>query len=172
MSNYFANAGVMMYAAVHADFMQVSNMVVHNNFLYRFLNPEIAPVQEELSGWLYEGITFFDFYTARLNYTIRPPIWNASVPISPWGWHIVLSENKFGASEGLDPNIISLGNLDPNEALVDRKNCYVTEPLIPGSEHEQRIPLLWRQNYEKGVYSKHGSKIPQVRWYWYAIDCN
>ncbi|KAL7313445.1 hypothetical protein PS15m_007194 [Mucor circinelloides] len=161
MSNYFANAGVMMYAAVHADFMQVSNMVVHNNFLYRFLNPEIVPVQEELSGWLYEGITFFDFYTARLNYTIRPPIWNASVPISPWGWHIVLSENKFGASEGLDPNIISLGNLDPNEAFVDRKNCYVTEPLIPGSEHEQRIPLLWRQNYEKGVYSKHGSKIPQ-----------
>ncbi|KAK4518755.1 phosphatidate cytidylyltransferase [Mucor velutinosus] len=161
LSNYFANAGVMMYAAVHADFLQVSNMVVHNNFLYRFLNPEVAPDEKEVAAWLYEGITFFDFYTARLNYTIRPPIWNASVPISPWGWHIVLSDNKFGASEGLDPNIISLGNLDPKEALVDSKNCYVTEPLIPGSEHEQRVPLLWRQNYEKGVYTKHGGKIPQ-----------
>ncbi|KAI8638573.1 hypothetical protein BD408DRAFT_446651 [Parasitella parasitica] len=161
MSNYFANTGVMMYAAIHADFMQVSNMVLHNNFLYRFLNPEVAPVQEQLAGWLYEGFTFFDFYTARLNYTIRPPIWNSSVPISPWGWHIVLSENKFGASEGMDPNVISLGNLDPNEAYIDRKNCYVTEPLMPGSEHDQRIPLLWKQTYEKGVYTKHGGKIPQ-----------
>ncbi|KAG2199680.1 hypothetical protein INT46_006305 [Mucor plumbeus] len=161
MSNYFANTGVMMYAAVHADFMQVSNMVLHNNFLYRFLDPEVTPDQEQVSGWLYEGFTFFDFYTARLNYTIRPPIWDSSVPISPWGWNIVLSENKFGASEGLDPNVISLGNLDPNEALVDHKNCYVTEPLVSGLEQDQRIHLLWRQNYEKDVQSKHGGRIPQ-----------
>lgn len=162
MSNYFANTGVMMYAAVHADFMQVSNMVLHNNFLYRFLNPEVTPDQQDVSGWLYEGFTFFDFYTARLNYTIRPPIWDSSVPISPWGWNIVLSENKFGASEGLDPNVISLGNLNPNEALVDHKNCYVTEPLMSGSEPDQRIHLLWRQTYEEDVHSKHGGRIPQV----------
>jgi hypothetical protein len=161
VSNYLANTGVMMYAAVHADFMQVSNMVVYKNFLYRFLGKEVAPPAEQ-DGWLYEGVTYFDFYTARLNYTIRPPIWNSSVPISPWGWHIVVSDNKFGASEGVDPNVISLGNLDPNESFVDTKNCYVTEPLVAGSEKAEVVPLLWRQSYEQGKYSKNGGKIPKV----------
>jgi hypothetical protein len=162
ISNYLANTGVMMYAAVHADFMQVSNMVVYNNFLYRFIGSDVALVPEELNNWLYEGVTFFDFYTARLNYTIRPPIWNSSVPLSPWGWHIVISDNKFGSSKGLDPNVISLGNLDPTEALVDRKNCYVTEPLLDDADNSEIVPLLWRQLYQKGVFSKHGAKIPQV----------
>ncbi|KAG0169402.1 hypothetical protein DFQ30_003675 [Apophysomyces sp. BC1015] len=160
VSNYLANTAVMMYAAVHADFMQVSNMVVSNNFLYRFLGHEVDP-PAPLDGWLYEGITFFDFYTARRNYTIRPPIWNSSVPISPWGWHIVVADNKFGASEGIDPNVISLGNLDPNEALVDKKNCYVTSPVIPGANHYGVVPLLWRQQYEADVYTRNGGKIPK-----------
>lgn len=150
-----------MYAAVHADYKQVSNMVVYNNFLYRFLGHQEAPVPEELDGWLYEGVTFFDFYTARYNYTIRPPIWNSSVPISPWGWHIVVSENKFGAIPGLDPNVISLGNIDLDEAWVDRKNCYVTEPLLAGTRDEHVVPLVWRQNFEEGVYSKNGGKVPK-----------
>ncbi|GAA5815699.1 hypothetical protein MFLAVUS_009213 [Mucor flavus] len=160
ISNYLANTGVMMYAAVHADYKQVSNMIVHNNFLYRFLGQDFA-APEELDGWLYEGVTFFDFYTARLNYTIRPPIWNSSVPISPWGWNIVVSENKFGASKGVDPNVISLGNLDPKEGRFDRKNCYVTEPLVTGSKNAQVVPLLWRQSYEEGLFSKNGGKIPK-----------
>lgn len=151
----------MMYAAVHADYKQVSNMIVHNNFLYRFLGNDFA-APEELDGWLYEGVTFFDFYTARLNYTIRPPIWNSSVPISPWGWNIVVSENKFGASKGVDPNVISLGNLDPKEGRFDRKNCYVTEPLVSGSKNAEVVPLLWRQSYEDGLFSKNGGKIPKV----------
>jgi hypothetical protein len=162
ISNYLANTAVMMYAAVHADFMQVSNMVVHNNFLYRFLGPDVAPVQEVLSNWLYEGVTFFDFYTARLNYTIRPPIWNSSVPLSPWGWHVVVSDNKFGSTKGLDPNVISLGNLNPAETFVDRKNCYVTDPLLAGARNSEVVPLLWRQSYQKGVYSRYGTKLPQV----------
>ncbi|CDS09528.1 hypothetical protein LRAMOSA10888 [Lichtheimia ramosa] len=160
VSNYLANDAIMMYAATHADFMQVSNMVVYNNFFYKFIGNELAP-PEPLNGWLYEGITFFDFYTARLNYTIMPPIWNSTVPISPWGWHIVLSENKFGAAEGLDPNVISLGNLDPSEAFIDHSNCYVTPPLLPGSEHGSTIPLLWRQTFEPGVYTQHGGKVPK-----------
>ncbi|KAF7728998.1 hypothetical protein EC973_005029 [Apophysomyces ossiformis] len=162
ISNYLANTAVMMYAATHADFMQVSNMVVADNFLYRFLDHNVDP-PAPLDGWLYEGITFFDFYTARLNYTIRPPIWNSSVPISPWGWHIVVTDNKFGAAEGIDPNVISLGNLDPKEALVDKSNCYVTEPIIPGSPKHGVVPLLWRQMYEPNVYTKNGGKIP--KWY-------
>jgi hypothetical protein len=151
----------MMYAAVHADFLQVSNMIVHKNFLYRFLGQEFAP-PAELDGWLYEGVTFFDFYTARLNYTIRPPIWNSSVPISPLGWHIVVSDNKFGSSTGIDPNVISLGNLDPKEYFVDTTNCYVTEPLVPGSAKAEVVPILWRQDYEKGLFTKNGGKIPKV----------
>lgn len=151
-----------MYAAVHADFLQVSNTIVHKNFLYRFLGDAFNP-PAELNGWLYEGITYFDFYTARYNYTIRPPIWNSSVPISPLGWHIVISDNKFGSSSDLDPNVISLGNLDPNEYSVDKKNCYVTEPLIAGSDDSHVVPILWRQDYEEGVFTKHGGKIPKVK---------
>ncbi|KAI9471792.1 MAG: hypothetical protein EXX96DRAFT_581624 [Benjaminiella poitrasii] len=161
ISNYLANTGVMMYAATHADYKQVSNIVVYKNLLYRFLGQDVSPVPEELDGWLYEGITFFDFYTARLNNTIRPPIWNTSVPISPWGRHIVVSNNRFGASEGLDPNVISLGNLNPAEAYVDQKNCYITEPLLADTEHQATVPLLWRQTYRQGVYTRYGSKIPE-----------
>ncbi|ORY93492.1 hypothetical protein BCR43DRAFT_478609 [Syncephalastrum racemosum] len=161
ISNYLANDAIMMYAATHADFMQVSNMVVYNNFFYRFLDKNVQPVEEELDGWLYEGVTFFDFYTARLNYTIMPPIWNSSVPVSPWGWHIVVSSNKFGAKKGLDPNVISLGNLDPREAMIDRSNCYVNDPLIPDSDEAHVVPLLWRQSFEPGVYTRFGSKIPK-----------
>lgn len=161
ISNYLANTGVMMYAAAHADYKQISNIVVHKNFLYRFLGKEIT-IPEELDGWLYEGVTFFDFYTARLNYTIRPPIWNSSVPISPWGRHIVVSDNKFGASKGVDPNVISLGNLNPGQGYFDRKNCYVTEPLVAGPKNAEVVPLLWRQSYEKGKFSKNGGKIPMV----------
>ncbi|KAG2227142.1 hypothetical protein INT45_003872, partial [Circinella minor] len=160
LSNYMANNAVMMYAAVHADFMQVSNMVVSDNFFYRFLGDSMRP-EEEMDGWLYEGVTFFDFYTARLNYTIRPPIWNSSVPVSPWGWHIVVSNNKFGALEGVDPNVISLGNLDLEEALIDKKNCYVTDPLLPGSSHGAVVPTLWRQTYEPGVFTRYGGKVPK-----------
>ncbi|KAI8148370.1 hypothetical protein BJV82DRAFT_653504 [Fennellomyces sp. T-0311] len=161
ISNYLANNAIMMYAAVHADFMQVSNMVVANNFFYKFLGKNMAP-EEELDGWLYEGVTFFDFYTARLNYTIRPPIWNSSVPVSPWGWHIVISNNKFGAIEGEDPNVISLGNLDIQEALVDKKNCYVTNPLVPGSSMGSVVPTVWRQTYEPGIFTRHGGKVPKA----------
>ena len=160
LSNYMANSAVMLYAAVHADFMQVSNMVVSNNFFYRFLGDDLRP-EAELDDWLYEGVSFFDFYTARLNYTIRPPIWNSSVPVSPWGWHIVVSNNKFGALEGVDPNVISLGNLDLEEALVDKKNCYVTDPLLPGSAHGAVVPALWRQTYEPGVFTQNGGKVPK-----------
>lgn len=161
ISNYLAHDAVMMYAATHADFMQVSNMVVYNNFFYRFLGPNVAPPEKDLDGWLYEGVTFFDFYTARLNYTIMPPIWNSSVPISPWGWHIVISSNKFAAHEDTDPNVISLGNLDPNEAYIDKRNCYVTDPLIDGVDEDHVVPLLWRQSYEPGVYTRHGGRIPK-----------
>ncbi|KAI9492900.1 hypothetical protein BDB00DRAFT_826081 [Zychaea mexicana] len=161
VSNYLANNAVMMYAAVHADFMQVSNMVVHNNFFYKFLGEQVATKDKELDGWLYEGVTFFDFYTARLNYTIRPPIWNSSVPISPWGWHIVVSDNKFGAADGLDPNVISLGNLDLEDALVDRKNCYVTDPLVPGSSEGATVPIVWRQTFEPGIFTRYGGKVPK-----------
>lgn len=163
ISNYLANDAIMMYAATHADFMQVSNMVVYNNFFYRFLDKDVQPVEEELDGWLYEGVTFFDFYTARLNYTIMPPIWNSSVPVSPWGWHIVVSSNKFGAKQGLDPNVISLGNLDPREAMVDRSNCYVNDPLLPETDDANVVPLLWRQSYERGVYTRFGGKVPKVK---------
>lgn len=163
ISNYLANTAVMMYVAVHANFMQVSNMVVYNNFLYRFLGDDIVSVPGEVKDWLHEGITFFDFYTARLNYTVRVPIWNSSVPVSPWGWHIVVSKNKSGSTQGLDPNVISLGNLNPAEALIDQKNCYVTEPLVDDCLHNcEVVPLLWRQSYKKSVYTKYGSKIPQV----------
>ncbi|KAG0940709.1 hypothetical protein G6F57_011348 [Rhizopus arrhizus] len=161
ISNYLANTGIMMYAAVHADYLQVTNMIIHNNFLYRFLGPEMAP-PPPLGGWLYEGITFYDFYTARRNYTSKVPIWDSSVSISPYGWHIVVSGNKFGAIEGLDPNVISLGNLDPKEGLVDSKNCYVTEPLeFDSKTHDHSVPLLWRQMYEEERISKHGSRIPK-----------
>ncbi|KAI7901062.1 uncharacterized protein BX663DRAFT_476136 [Cokeromyces recurvatus] len=160
ISNYLANTGVMMYVATHADFEQVSNIVVHKNMLYKFFGHDVAPVSEELNGWLYEGITFFDFYTARVNNTILPPIWNSSVPISPWGWHIVISDNRFGASEGLDPNIISLGNLDLAEAYVDRKNCYVTEPFN-GNTSSAVVPLLWRQSFQQDQYTRYGARIPQ-----------
>ncbi|KAI8981741.1 hypothetical protein BDF20DRAFT_911996 [Mycotypha africana] len=165
ISNYFANAGVYMYAAAHADYLQVSNIVVYNNFLYKFLGEDVAPVAEEQKGWLYEGITFFDFYTARLNYTIRPPIWNESVPISPLGSHIVISSNKFGAVENLAPDIINLGNLNPQEAFVDPKNCYVTEPFNEEDEDEQRlvhsVPIVWRQLFHKDRTTKFGSFVPQ-----------
>lgn len=150
----------MMYAATHADFMQVSNMVIYNNLFYKFIP---FPVPEPLKGWLYEGITFYDFWTARLNYTIMPPIWNSTVPISPWGWHIVISNNRFGAVKGMDPNVISLGNMDPREAFVDHFNCYVTEPLIPQSENGPLVPILWRQTFEPGLYTQHGGKVPKVR---------
>ncbi|KAI8983904.1 hypothetical protein BDB01DRAFT_897012 [Pilobolus umbonatus] len=158
LSNYLANTGIMMYAAVHADFMQVSNMVVSDNFLYRFLGKELdAP--PPLNGWLYEGITFFDFYTARLNYTIRPPIWDKSSPLSPWGRQIVGSNNKFGAADGLDPNVISLGNLDPDEALFDSTNCYVTKPLVSGSSV---VPLLWRQIFQTNTRTINDGQIPKA----------
>ncbi|RCI02192.1 hypothetical protein CU098_002105, partial [Rhizopus stolonifer] len=161
ISNYLANTGIMMYAAVHADFLQVTNMVIANNFLYRFLGTEVAP-PAPLNGWLYEGITFYDFYTARQNYTSRVPVWDSSVPISPYGWHIVVTNNRMGASEGLDPNIISLGNLDPREGFVDNKNCYVTEPLeFDVAARDHTISLLWRQMYEEDRTSKYGSKIPK-----------
>lgn len=151
-----------MYAAVHADFLQVSNMIVHNNFLYRFLGSEMSP-PAPLRGWLYEGITFYDFYTARANYTSPKPVWDSSVAISPLGWHIVVSSNKFGAAEGLDPNVISLGNLDPKEGLVDNKNCYVTEPLEYNPfTRDSTVPLLWRQMYEEDRTTKNGGKVPKV----------
>ncbi|KAI9270771.1 hypothetical protein BDA99DRAFT_534876 [Phascolomyces articulosus] len=160
VSNYMADSGVMIYAAVHADFMQISNMVVANNFFYKFLDDSFR-AEEQLNGWLYEGVTFFDFYTARLNYTIRPPIWNSSVPISPWGWHIIVSNNKFGAVDGMDPNVISLGNLALEDALVDKSNCYVTDPLLPGSSKGGLVPVLWRQTYEPGVFTRYGGKVPK-----------
>ncbi|KAI9252666.1 hypothetical protein BY458DRAFT_582225 [Sporodiniella umbellata] len=161
ISNYLANTGVMMYAAVHSNFLQVSNMVVANNFLYRFFGPESSP-PAPLNGWLYEGISYYDFYTARQNYTSKVPIWDSSVPISPLGWHIVVSNNKMGAIEGLDPNIISMGNLDPREGFVDKKNCYVTEPLefdITGKDHT--VSLMWRQVYDEERTSKYGGKVPR-----------
>ncbi|ORE10456.1 hypothetical protein BCV72DRAFT_247524 [Rhizopus microsporus var. microsporus] len=161
ISNYLANTGIMMYAAVHADFLQVSNMVIHNNFLYRFLGSEMSP-PAPLSGWLYEGITFYDFYTARANYTSPKPVWDSSVAISPLGWHIVVSSNKFGAVEDLDPNVISLGNLDPKEGLVDNKNCYVTEPLEYNPfTRDPTVSLLWRQIYEEDRTTKNGGKVPK-----------
>ncbi|RCH80645.1 hypothetical protein CU098_001456, partial [Rhizopus stolonifer] len=161
ISNYLANMGLMMYAAAHADYLQVSNMIVHKNFFYHFLGEDVAPVPEEQRGWLYDGVTFFDFYTARFNNTIRPPIWNSSVPISPWGWHIVVSENKFGASEGLDPYLISMGNLDEREAHIDKKNCFVTEPLVPGSRDAYIVPIIWRESFEEGLFTKNQGKIPK-----------
>ncbi|KAI9311076.1 hypothetical protein BX666DRAFT_2032345 [Dichotomocladium elegans] len=161
ISNYFANTAAMMYAAVHADFMQVHNMVVYNNMFYKFLGKQWEPKDPALNGWLYEGITFFDFYTARLNYTIAPPIWNSSVPLSPWGWHIVISDNKFAAAKGLDPNVISLGNLDPSSAYVDRRNCYTTTPLVSDAESGSTVALLWRQTYDPGLTTQFGGKVPK-----------
>ncbi|ORZ13516.1 hypothetical protein BCR42DRAFT_467162 [Absidia repens] len=158
VSNYLANTAVMMYVANHADFMQVDNLVVYNNFLYRFLDHNVDP-PAPLDGWLYEGITFFDFWTARRNNTIRPPIWNSSVPISPHAHNIVITNNKFGAAQGIDPNVISMGNLDPAQAKVDKKNCYVTRPLIPTATNN-RVPLLWRQNYRSDMSASFGGKIP------------
>ncbi|KAL0075829.1 secreted cell wall surface anchor family protein [Phycomyces blakesleeanus] len=159
VSNYLANTAVMLYAAVHADFMQVSNMVVADNFLYRFMDPQ-RDLNSPVYGWLYEGITFFDFYTARNNYTIRPPIWNSSVPISPWGWNIEITHNKFAATADLDPNVISLGNLDLKEASVDTTNCYVTRPLDPKASVPGQVPVLWRQTYLLDRHGLNGARIP------------
>jgi hypothetical protein len=153
----------MMYVAGHADYPQISNMVVANNFLYKFLGHEFDP-PVPTDGWLNEGITFFDFYTTRQNNTVKPPIdWNATIPISSLGWDIIISENKFGATTDLDPNVISLGNLDLSEAYVDQKNCYVTEPLIPGADSAEVIPVLSQRQYEEGVFSRNGGRIPEVK---------
>jgi hypothetical protein len=151
----------MIYVANHADFMQVDNTVVYNNFIYRFLDHNVDPAEPHLAGWLYEGITFYDFWTARLNNTIRPPIWNSSVPISPFAHQVVITGNRFGAATGIDPNVISLGNLDPTQAMIDGKNCYVSAPLVP--ELGSKVPLLWRQTYKPDVVAPFGGKIPQVR---------
>lgn len=151
----------MMYVANHANFMQVDNLVVYNNFIYRFLDHTFGPADAQLAGWLYEGITFYDFWTARLNYTVKAPIWNSSVPISPFAHQIVITNNKFGAADELDPNVISMGNLDPKQSLVDRNNCYVTPPLVPESQ-SNKVPLLWRQSYKDGVTARFGSRIPKV----------
>ncbi|KAI8384250.1 uncharacterized protein BYT42DRAFT_254331 [Radiomyces spectabilis] len=159
VSNYLANTAVMMYVANHADFMQVSNIVVHDNFFYRFLDHSFDP-PAPLDGWLYEAVTFFDFWTARYNNTIRPPIWNSSVPISPWASQITVEHNKFGAAPGIDPNVISLGNLNPKEAFISKSNCYVTEPLLPASETPGVVPLLWRQQFVENVVTPYGGKIP------------
>ncbi|KAG1436403.1 hypothetical protein G6F56_013571 [Rhizopus delemar] len=98
-------------------------MVIHKNFLFRFLSEEMSP-PDPLGGWLYEGISFYDFYTARQNYTSRIPIWNSTVPISPLGSQITVTSNKFGAIKGLDPNIISFGNLDYQQGFTEN-NCYL-----------------------------------------------
>ncbi|KAI8343100.1 hypothetical protein BC941DRAFT_458720 [Chlamydoabsidia padenii] len=162
VSNYLANTAVMMYVANHADFMQVDNIVVYNNFIYRFLDHTFGPADPQLNGWLYEGITFYDFWTARLNYTILPPIWNSSVPLSPYAHQITITNNKFGAADGIDPNVISMGNLNPKHALVDRNNCYVTQPLVPESQ-SNKVSLLWRQTYKDGPTTRYGGKIPQTQ---------
>lgn len=150
----------MIYVANHADFMQVDNTVVYNNFIYRFLDHNVDPAEPYLAGWLYEAITFYDFWTARLNNTIRPPIWNSSVPISPFAHQVVITGNRFGAASGIDPNVISLGNLDPSQAMIDGKNCYVSASLVPGSG--SKVPLLWRQTYKPNASTPFGGKVPQV----------
>ncbi|ORX54626.1 hypothetical protein DM01DRAFT_1305304, partial [Hesseltinella vesiculosa] len=162
-ANYLANTAVMMYVANHADFQQVENIVVANNFLYRLLDHNVDP-EPPLDGWLYEAITFFDFWTARLNNTIRPPIWNSSLPISPWAKDIYISHNKFGAAADVDPNVISMGNIDLDGIHVDRTNCYVTKPLTydNGLQYLESnvVPLLWRQDYQPNVRALHGGKVP------------
>jgi hypothetical protein len=59
--------------------------------------------------------------------------------------------------------VISLGNLDLSEAYVDQKNCYVTEPLIPGADSAEVIPVLSQRQYEEGVFSRNGGRIPEVK---------
>ncbi|KAI8086281.1 uncharacterized protein BX664DRAFT_335414 [Halteromyces radiatus] len=156
VSNYLANTAVMIYVANHADFQQIDNMVVYDNFFFHFLGKEFDP-PAPLAGWLYEGITFYDFWTARLNNTIRPPFWNSSAPLSPFAHNIIISDNHFASAKGIDPNVISLGNLEPTQAHVDKKNCYVTEPLLNDTN---RVPLLWRQQYQKDTFARYGNKIP------------
>ncbi|KAI9306034.1 hypothetical protein BJ944DRAFT_160658 [Cunninghamella echinulata] len=165
INNYMANSAIMMYAANHADFDQVENIVVSNNFLYKFLGNEYGP-PEPLNGWLFEGITYYDFGAAKLNWTIDKPIWNSSVPISRFAHKIVVTNNKFAATNDLDPNVINLGNIDPTEAFVDPNNCYVTNPLVPG---QTTVPLLWRQQYQENTNTHLGGKIPQ-RFDFYSKD--
>ncbi|CAO3674863.1 unnamed protein product [Rhizopus stolonifer] len=160
VSNYLANTAVMLYTALHADFLQISNIAIHKNFLFRFLGKEMSP-PDPLDGWLYEGISFYDFYTARQNYTSRIPIWDSTVPISPFGSQIMVTSNRFGAAEGLDPNVISFGNLDYQQGFAEN-NCYVTEPLdYDPITHDSSVSLLWRQIYEQDKVTKNGGKIPK-----------
>jgi hypothetical protein len=148
----------MFISKTSVDYLQLSDIVIYHNFFFKnIIN------NNNDNEWLYQGISFYDFYTARLNNTIETPIYNKIVPISPNGWGIAISENKFSSSlKNIDPDIISLGNIHTDEASIDKKNCYVTTPLIPGSENEELVNILWRQEFEDSVFTRNGGKVPLV----------
>ncbi|KAI7869998.1 hypothetical protein BDF14DRAFT_1778255 [Spinellus fusiger] len=160
VSNYLANTAVMVYIADHAEYMEVDNVVVANNFLYRFMTHNLN-VASPTYGWLYEGITFFDFYTARRNYTIPEPVWNSSVDLSPLITRFTVTGNKFASTPDVDPYMISLGNLPMDQSFVDRTNCYVNSPLDPNSVEPGKVSVLWRQMFASKKKSAHGNKIPE-----------
>ncbi|KAI8886762.1 hypothetical protein K501DRAFT_269537 [Backusella circina FSU 941] len=160
ISNYLANTALQLFISkTSVEYLQLCDIVIYHNFFFKnSINKNDASNDNE---WLHHGISFYDFYTARLNNTIETPIYNKIVPISPNGWGLAISENKFSSSlENLDPDIISLGNIHTDEASLDKKNCYVTTPLIPGSEHEELVQVLWRQQFEESVYTRNGGRVP------------
>ncbi|CAO3633367.1 unnamed protein product [Cunninghamella blakesleeana] len=170
VANYMANAAIMMFVANHADFEQVDNIVVRDNFLYKFLGREYGP-PEPLNGWLFEGITFYDFGTAKLKYTIDKPIWNSSVPISPFAHQISISNNKFAATDNVDPNVISMGNLNPKEALIDTNNCYVTTPLTVNNNNNTNNNNTNNTNNNNNINTNNNNTNNNMAANTNEIDC-
>ncbi|KAI8365720.1 hypothetical protein BD560DRAFT_332413 [Blakeslea trispora] len=145
ISNYMSNTGLVMSVLNETTGSELNNMVVYNNFFYRFMDQESS---EDFKGLRYDGISYLDLHSSLK-------------ALSSYGWHMVISSNRFGATQGVDPSFISIGNIESKEGFVDRRNCYVTEPLVPGSSDAFIVPVLWRQSFEEGIFTKNRGKIPK-----------